>query len=97
MSDYYKIIYSEDELKWFFDHCVPSLKKDEVFFCSLSARNKYLTEEERETLGLGRTEMMSKTIIRHDSWERFLEHIHRLECHKKGLLTKKVFQSPKSV
>lgn len=38
----------------------PALENDEVFFLSLSARNKYLTDEERETFDLGRTEMFSR-------------------------------------
>lgn len=39
---------------------LPELQQDEVYFLSLSARNKYLTEEERVTFGLGRTEMFSR-------------------------------------
>lgn len=39
---------------------LPELEHDEVYFLSLSARNKYLTGEEREFYGLGRTEMFSR-------------------------------------
>ena len=41
---------------------LPTLRMDEVSFISLSARNKYLTNEERLTLGLGRTEMFGREI-----------------------------------
>ena len=43
---------------------LPSLERDEVYFLSLSARNKYLTSAEREHFDLGRTEMFSRHIAR---------------------------------
>lgn len=43
---------------------LPDLKNDEVYFISLSARNKYLTSEERVKYGLGRTEMFARNIVR---------------------------------
>ena len=39
------------------------LNMDEVYFISLSARNKYLTQEERDEYSLGRTEMFAREII----------------------------------
>lgn len=47
-----------------FLNILPDLQDDEVYFISLSARNKYLTAEEREDYTLGRTEMFARTIIR---------------------------------
>jgi len=44
---------------------LPELERDEVYFLSLSARNKYLTEDEREAYSLSRTEMFSRHIA-HD-------------------------------
>jgi len=41
---------------------LPELERDEVYFLSVSARNKYLTEDEREAYSLGRTEMFSRHI-----------------------------------
>lgn len=41
---------------------LPELERDEVYFISLSARNKYLTKEERLEYSLGRTEMFSREI-----------------------------------
>lgn len=45
-----------------FRQFLPTLERDEVYFLSLSARNKYLTAEEREEYDLGRTEMFSRQI-----------------------------------
>jgi len=39
-------------------------EKDEVYFVSLSARNKYLTDEERQRFRLGKTEMFGRTTIK---------------------------------
>jgi hypothetical protein len=54
-----KIVGDEEMLKSFLTH-FPELVDDEVFFLSLSARNKYLTDAEREQFDLGRTEMFSR-------------------------------------
>lgn len=43
---------------------MPELEKDEVYFVSLSARSKYLNENERHLFALGRTEMFSREIAR---------------------------------
>lgn len=45
-----------------FTNIMPTLQDDEVYFLSLSARNKYLTDEERVEFDLGRTEMFSRHI-----------------------------------
>lgn len=41
---------------------LPDLGDNELYFLSLSARNKYLSEAEREHFSLGRTEMFSRQI-----------------------------------
>jgi hypothetical protein len=79
MFEYYHFLEDENELKWFYDHCIPSLKEDEVFFLSLSARNKQLSEEERKFYSLGRSEMFGKQVIRKDSYETIFEHVLRYE------------------
>lgn len=57
---------------------LPDLKDDEVYFLSLSARNKYLTKEEREYYSLGQTEMFGRTIAR--SKEQLVDYsIKKLE------------------
>ena len=45
-----------------FREFMPELERDEVYFLSLSARNKYLNDLERQEFDLGRTEMFSRQI-----------------------------------
>ena len=52
----------------FTQNILPPLQDGEVYFVSLSARNKYLTVEEREHFQLGRTEMFSRTLC-HGDWD----------------------------
>ncbi len=47
-----------------FINILPNLEKDEVYFLSLSARNKYLSDDERKEFELGRTEMFSREVAR---------------------------------
>ena len=75
-----KIIGSETELRRFFDEVVPPLKKSELFFASLSARDKYLTDEEREFYKLGRTEMFERRLILERDWRLFSTTIKKYEC-----------------
>ncbi len=55
------IIKDEKEYQKFINF-IPKLERDEVYFLSLSARNKYLSIDEREEYDLGRTEMFSRQI-----------------------------------
>jgi hypothetical protein len=71
MNENYVLLIDEDEFEKFYKHCVPELGPDEVFFISLSARNKYLTEQERRDLELGRTEMFARRLIRQRDFSRF--------------------------
>lgn len=87
VDEYNHIIASVEELKYFFDEVLKPLGPTEVFFLSLSARNKYLSEEKRDYYHLGRSEMFAKSIVREYSWERFLRTIRRFECHREGYLT----------
>ncbi len=47
-----------------FSRLLSPLKMDEVYFISLSARNKYLDQAERDFYSLGRTEMFAREIIK---------------------------------
>lgn len=55
------LIKDQNEFNKFIE-ILPELKQDEVYFISLSARNKYLTKEEREYYSLGQTEMFGREI-----------------------------------
>lgn len=50
----------------FVDDVMPPLAADEVYFVSMSARNKYLSPEERDYYQLGRTEMFGRTLCSGD-------------------------------
>jgi len=55
------LILDKKEYDKFVDY-LPELERDEVYFLSLSARNKYLTDAERVEFDLGRTEMFSRQV-----------------------------------
>jgi hypothetical protein len=65
---------------------LPELKNDECYFISLSCRNKYLSNEERDFYGLGRTEMFARNIIRKK--EDFEYVLSKLESTLQYKLTK---------
>jgi hypothetical protein len=90
----YQFIYSLEELKYFYDNILPPLAPTEVYFVSLSGRNKYLTEKEKREFQLGRTEMFCKTIIRKQEWDRFLRTIRKFEVNDGGYTTKNNFNIP---
>lgn len=56
------LIKDKAQFENFTQNILPPLKHGEVYFVSLSARNKYLTEKERKEFALGRTEMFSRTL-----------------------------------
>ena len=71
---------------------VPDLEKDEVYFISLSAMNKYLTYKEREKYALGRTEMFGRTVVK--SKEDFDFAFKKLETNLLYKTTKNGMQIP---
>lgn len=78
-------VHDEAELHKFFDIVLPELTAEEVFFVSMSARNKQLTEEERLYFDLGRTEMFERKIIREKNWMMFHRTIRKFEMSEEGL------------
>lgn len=88
MSKHYEIVQDEEQIRKFYRECLPRLNPGEVYFISLSARNKYLTEEERKESDLGRAQMFAKTIIREDTEEAFVKHVRRFECDERGYTTR---------
>lgn len=83
-----KLIGDIAELRWFYDHVLPPLAPLEVYYLSLSARSKYLSESDKSEIILGRNEMFAKSIIREHTWERFIRTIRKLECSEEGYTTK---------
>jgi len=89
-----KLINDVDQIKKYYDLVIPELTKDEVLFISLSARNKYLTPEERKIYGMSRTEMFAKTVIRKRDFEYFIRKIRKLECQEGAYITKQNMPIP---
>ena len=97
--EHYKIIADEKELKWFYDHCVHPLKRNEAYAFCLSSRHKKLTEEERKGTGLGRSEMLDPTVVFADAdgnttYARWKKGIRAYECHKETFSTKEGLPFP---
>lgn len=92
-KEFYNFLGDEEELKWFFDHCVFEPKSNEVFCFALAARNKKLSEDERKEYGLGRAEMLNTNIVsmrdheafNFNKWER---GVLKFEVNKKAMLTR---------
>lgn len=97
--EHYKIIANEEELRWFYDHAVKPLKRNEAYAFCLSSRHKKLTEEERKGTGLGRSEMLDPTVVFADAegnttYERWKKGIRAYECHKETFTTKEGLPFP---
>lgn len=97
--EHYKIIADEEELKWFYDHCVHPLKRNEAYAFCLSSRHKKLTDEERKGTGIGRSEMLDPTVVFADAegnttYERWKKGIRAYECHKETFTTKEGLPFP---
>lgn len=86
----YKFLEDEKELKWFFDNVIiPPKDTEEYCFCT-SARNKKLTDEEKEYFHLGRAEMLETNTVRSKDFdfERFKRAILKFEVNKEAIVTK---------
>jgi hypothetical protein len=93
----YQFLIDEYILRFFWDYGIPPLKKNEIYFLSLSARNKRLDEDERKYYQIGRSEMFAKQQIRHDSFDELLKHVKRFECREDAYLTKAGLPYPAKV
>ena len=71
MSEYYKFVADENELKWFFDHVIEKPELDESYMLCLSARNKKLDPDERLIYQLGRGEMMREAMVYNEEAIKF--------------------------
>jgi len=79
----YKFIYDVDQVKKFYSLLSP-LNNDEAYFVSLSARNKYLSAEERQEIDLGRTEMFGRKLIKYSDFETFIRVLRTYEVNDGG-------------
>lgn len=86
--EHYKLIADEEELKWFYDHCVHPLKRNEAYAFCLSIRKKKLNEEDLKS-PLGRVEMLDPQVVfatkdGETTYERWKKGIRSYECHKEA-------------
>lgn len=101
MAEYYKIVSSEKELENFYKKVIDNgLGSGESYMFALSCRHKKLTDEQKKTLGVGRSEMMRTYILRSHKhglkFDNFKEAVYSYECRKEGLLTSKGFPYPEN-
>ena len=86
--EHYKLIADENELKWFYDHCVYPLKRNEAYAFCLSIRKKKLNAEDLKS-PLGRVEMLDPQVVfatadGETTYERWKKGIRSYECHKEA-------------
>ncbi len=84
--DYHKFIYDEEEVKKFIKILSP-LVKDEVYFLSVSARSKYLTDLEKEVLILGKQSWFSRKLVKPspiDIKHNYIRVVKSMEVAKGG-------------
>ena len=88
--EHYKLIADENELKWFYDHCVHPLKRNEAYAFCLSIRKKKLNTEDLKS-PLGRVEMLDPQVVfatkdGETTYERWKKGIRSYECHKEAFI-----------
>ena len=83
----YNLIFNVNEMREFHSILHP-LQPSEAYFVSMSARNKYLSEEERKEFELGRSEMFARKLVKDTSFEDFLRVIRSLEVNEGGYTTR---------
>ena len=74
------LIWSEEELKEFYD--MINLERDlsDVDFFCLASRKKYLTEKEKAEIKMGDTIMLCKTVLKDYNWPKFLSKIRQADA-----------------
>jgi len=86
-KEYYDFIYDEQQIKKMFNILKP-LEKDEVYFISLSARKKYLTDEEKENIQLTKMEMFQRKLVKEYKFSHFLKTVKEYEMRIGSVLSK---------
>lgn len=83
----HNLVHDVDEIRKFHSFLYP-LKSGEAYFLSMSARDKYLSAEERKEFSLGRSEMFARKIVKSSDFETFLRVIRSLEVNHGGYTTR---------
>jgi len=92
MENSMNLIQNKRQFENFINNILPPLLDNEVYFVSLSARSKYLTEYERKFYGLGNTTMFARTLVRSkNDWPKAMRS---LEGDLQTRLTKNGFLFP---
>jgi len=74
------LIWSEEELKKFYDYFYQSREMTDTDFFCLASRRKYLTEEEKADIKMGDTVMLCKTVLKDYNWPKFLSKIKQADA-----------------
>lgn len=73
MTEHYKLVADENELRWFFDHVISKPNYDEAYAFCMASRHKKLTKEEREQIGQSSDdEMLDPQVVfpgRNGEWD----------------------------
>lgn len=93
MKAFHEFIYDESQIEKFHSLLSP-LKEHESYFLSMSARNKYLTEEERQHYELGRTEMFARKLVKRSEFETFLRVLKSMQVSRGGYTSRKGVELP---
>ena len=74
------LIWSEEELKKFYDLINRERDFSNVDFFCLASRKKYLTEKEKAEIKMGDTVMLCKTVLKDYNWPKFLSKIRQADA-----------------
>lgn len=91
MDDHYSLVYSEEEMKKFYDLLAP-LQERESYFFTLAARPKGMSEEERAELDMPHSEMFYPEVMKQGrkssyTFFDFAKHVYKFECNRRAFLT----------
>ena len=87
--EHYKLVYDENEMRWFYDHVISKPNFDEAYAFCLAHRSKKLTAEERKDFRSKASEMLDPQVsfpARDGSFnfDKWAKSIYRYECSKKA-------------
>ena len=77
----YKFIHDWSEVYKFYEDIVPPLKDGEVYFCSLSCRQKWMKDLGITAVRKGSSEMFERKIIRETDWNKFIRTFRKYEAN----------------